>query len=150
MGAGFQYLDDSQNPYFTPSQRYARAGIASFGTGIFSTLGGLLGASLECGPYAWVSTPSGYGLRAERSRRLALLAMDDQPATKLTGFAPGEWNWANNDNQGGVTTIEVTEPGLHTLHLWQREDGLRVDRILLTTDAGYNPINHGPPESEIK
>ncbi len=67
----------------------------------------------------------------------------------LTGFAPRTWSWANSNPQDTLATIEVTEPGLHTLHLWQREDGLRLDRILLTTDNDYNPIGNGPVESEI-
>jgi hypothetical protein len=67
----------------------------------------------------------------------------------LTGFAPQTWSWANRNPQDTSVTIEVTEPGLHTLHLWQREDGLRLDRILLTTDSSYNPIGNGPPENEV-
>ncbi len=47
----------------------------------------------------------------------------------LTGFAPQTWSWANSNPQNTSVTIEATEPGLHTLHLWQREDGLRLDRI---------------------
>ena len=47
-------------------------------------------------------------------------------------------------------TTNVTEAGLHTLHIWQREDGLRLDRILLTTDDGYIPTGEGPPESEFE
>lgn len=38
------------------------------------------------------------------------------------------WQWANSDLQlpGNSVTINVTEAGLHTLHIWQREDGLRL------------------------
>jgi hypothetical protein len=78
------------------------------------------------------------------------VALDDQPVATLTGFTPGEWSWANSDTSGGVVTIEITEPGLHRLHLWQREDGLRLDRILLTINGNYNPTGNGPAESEIK
>jgi hypothetical protein len=74
------------------------------------------------------------------------LGLDDQPATTLTGFMPGVWSWAAKSDtlQEGQVTIEVTTPGVHILHLWQREDGLRLDRILLTTDSGYTPIGSGP------
>jgi hypothetical protein len=78
------------------------------------------------------------------------VALDDQSVATLTGFTPREWDWANSDANGGVVTIEVTEPGLHTFYLWQREDGLRLDRILLTMDGGYNPTDNGPTESEVK
>jgi hypothetical protein len=77
------------------------------------------------------------------------IALDEQTPMLLTGFAPQTWSWANRNPQDTSVTIEVTEPGLHTLHLWQREDGLRLDRILLTTDSSYNPIGNGPPENEV-
>jgi hypothetical protein len=76
--------------------------------------------------------------------------MDETLPITLTGFAPGEWSWANSDASGGVVTIEIAEPGLHTFYLWQREDGLRLDRILLTIDDGYIPTGAGPPESEFE
>ncbi len=70
----------------------------------------------------------------------------------LTGFVPQVWSWSakHGDTQEGLITIEVTQPGLHVLHVWQREDGLRLDKILLTTDSSYIPVGSGPPESEIK
>jgi hypothetical protein len=76
--------------------------------------------------------------------------MDETLPITLTGFAPGEWSWANSDASGGVVTIEIAEPGLHTFYLWQREDGLRLERILITTDSGYSPGENEPPESEIR
>jgi hypothetical protein len=77
------------------------------------------------------------------------VGLDEQAPDSLTGFAPRTWSWANNDGQNNPVTIEITEPGVHTLHLWMREDGLRLDRILLTIDSGYNPVGSGPPESDI-
>jgi hypothetical protein len=70
-------------------------------------------------------------------------------ATVLTGFAPRQWGWTNI-TQNGPATIEVTEPGLHTFYIWMREDGLRLDRILLTTDSSYNPTGIGPLENEFR
>lgn len=77
------------------------------------------------------------------------MALDDQPVQTLTGFTPRIWSWAGAqaDLSGGAVTISVTEPGIHILRLWQREDGLRLDRILLTTDGNYTPTGNGPPES---
>jgi hypothetical protein len=67
--------------------------------------------------------------------------------TILTGFVPREWIWANTTPYG-LAMIEIIKPGLHTLHLWQREDGLRIDRIVLTTDINYHPIGNGPSASQ--
>lgn len=41
--------------------------------------------------------------------------------------------------------IVITEPGLHRLQVWMREDGLRLDRILLSTDETIIPTGDGPP-----
>jgi hypothetical protein len=48
------------------------------------------------------------------------VSLDDQPVTTLTGFVPRQWDWAakRGEAQGGLVTIEVTQPGLHTFHLW--------------------------------
>jgi hypothetical protein len=78
------------------------------------------------------------------------IGIDETLPITLTGFVPGEWSWANSDTSGSVVTIEVTEPGLYTLYLWQREDGIRVDRIILTTDDEYTPSGNGSSESEIR
>jgi hypothetical protein len=78
------------------------------------------------------------------------MGLDNQPVAIVTQFAPRAWTWTRTNTQGNPVTIEITQPGLHTLHLWQREDGLRVDKILLTTDGEYNPSGNGPPESEIR
>jgi hypothetical protein len=78
------------------------------------------------------------------------ISLDDQPGTILTGFAPQAWSWASSDAQGNRATIQITQPGFYTLHIWQREDGLRLDRIVLTRDATFSPNGEGPPESELR
>ncbi len=72
----------------------------------------------------------------------------------VTGFAPGEWTWANlqidesaSPPDPPTATLVVDGPGLYTLSVWVREDGVRLDRILLTTDTTYIPSASGPPES---
>ncbi|MBN2292999.1 MAG: hypothetical protein JXM70_11275, partial [Pirellulales bacterium] len=54
---------------------------------------------------------------------------------------PGGWRWLGDYEQGSPVMIEITEPGDHTLHLWMREDGVAIDRILLTTDPDFVPRN---------
>jgi hypothetical protein len=78
------------------------------------------------------------------------IGLDDQPPALLTGFAHRRWTWANRNSQADPVVIEVMEPGLHMLHVWQREDGLRLDRILMSTESGYIPLGDGPPESEFR
>ncbi|MGB0371188.1 MAG: Ig-like domain-containing protein [Opitutales bacterium] len=44
-------------------------------------------------------------------------------------------------------TIEITETGIQTINLWMREDGIKIDQILLTTDSSYTPPAIGFLES---
>lgn len=67
------------------------------------------------------------------------VTLNNQPAKILTGFTPRQWVWANTDAQGQPLSFEVLTPGVYTLHLNQREDGLRIDQLLLTTDSSYEP-----------
>ena len=75
------------------------------------------------------------------------VTLDEQPGTALTGFAPRQWSWANRDLQNMPIRFTVSKIGLHTLRVWQREDGLRLDRLLLTTDNTFTPTGIGPVES---
>jgi RHS repeat-associated protein/uncharacterized repeat protein (TIGR01451 family) len=66
----------------------------------------------------------------------------------VSGFAPHQWTWANSRlTNGEAVTLTVAAPGLYTLHVWTREDGVRLDRLLLTTDGNYVPTDQGPAES---
>ena len=46
-----------------------------------------------------------------------------------------------------VATINVTTPGVHTINVWMREDGMIFDKLVLTTNSGYIPTGTGPVES---
>ena len=71
------------------------------------------------------------------------------PATtdKITGFTPA-WAWTRRTVDGPVATLEVPTTGLHTFTIWMREDGLVLDKIVLTPNPNYLPSNFGPPPSE--
>jgi hypothetical protein len=59
---------------------------------------------------------------------------------------PSGWTWVNTVGSRRVT-ITVTSPGLATINLWMREDGVLVDKVLLTTSSSFVPADAGPPES---
>ena len=65
----------------------------------------------------------------------------------LTGLAPRQWTWANRQPDGNRATFIVPSRGIYTLTLAMREDGLRFDRLLLTTDPTFTPSAAGPTES---
>ncbi len=58
-----------------------------------------------------------------------------------------DWIWHNRKNEGRRAQVNITETGEQLIELWMREDGLIVDRLLLTTDASYTPEGVGPDES---
>ena len=46
-----------------------------------------------------------------------------------------------------AATLSVEPSGLYTLTIAMYEDGLRLDRLLLTTDTTYLPTGSGPAET---
>ena len=54
-----------------------------------------------------------------------------------------QWSWAQLDMSGGDVPASLN--GLHDLDLHMREDGLRVDKVVLT--SGQAPTGTGPAES---
>ena len=78
------------------------------------------------------------------------IGLDNAPvatADKLSGFQPSEWDWSRLTMDNSDATVDLTTSGTYTLNLWMREDGLRVDRVLLVTDTAYIPVGEGPPAS---
>jgi RHS repeat-associated protein len=69
----------------------------------------------------------------------------DEQTVGVTGFAPGVWTWASESANGESANLVITATGVYTLNLWMREDGLQIDRLLLTTDTNYIPTGFGPP-----
>jgi len=64
-------------------------------------------------------------------------------ADKIDHF-PSGWNWSSSTRDKVRATIQVPSAGIHSVNLWMREDGLAVDKILLTTDPSYRPDGAGP------
>ena len=64
----------------------------------------------------------------------------------MTGFN-SNWSWSNSLMNNSRSVIDIPAPGIYTLNLWMREDGLIIDKIVITNDAGFTPDSFGPPES---
>jgi hypothetical protein len=94
--------------------------------------------------YLWLR---GAGADAEGDEvYLALVEQGLTPTTplSLSGLPPFRWGWSQVDLSGNPITVTVTTTGSHTLHLWPREDGVSVDRILLTDNPEFVPTGVGP------
>lgn len=62
--------------------------------------------------------------------------------TNIAGTVDGLYKWIS-----GTAQVNVTTTGIHTLNLYMREDGMIIDRVLLTTDTSYIPTDDGPASS---
>ena len=86
---------------------------------------------------------------SDDSAHVGLNGTGQASADRITRFARN-WNWTNDTMDNARATIEVTAPGEQMLNIWMREDGLVIDKIVLSTDAGLDPADFGalgPPES---
>ena len=65
---------------------------------------------------------------------------------RITGFG-NNWIWTDRTIDGPVARIFISSAGLHTVNVWMREDGVVLDKLVLTTDSTYVPTGTGPNES---
>jgi YD repeat-containing protein len=72
----------------------------------------------------------------------AYVGLDGQ-VVAISGFAPRQWSWASKNTAGGQATLTVEEAGVYTLRLSMREDGLLLDRLLLTAATTLAPVYDG-------
>ncbi len=84
-------------------------------------------------------------------------ADDDSAHAGLNGAGPASADrissfntsltWSKSTMDGPVATIVVSSPGVHTFNIWMREDGFKLDKIILTTNANATYSGAGPAES---
>jgi hypothetical protein len=68
-------------------------------------------------------------------------------SNRMTGWSDS-YSWHNNRYEfPEPSQFDVRTTGLHTLNIWMREDGLIIDKIVLTTNPNYVPTGDGPPLS---
>ncbi len=60
-------------------------------------------------------------------------------ASPIAWNAYNAWIWTNRTQAGGSATINVGGAGVHTLNLWMREDGARIDRVAVSSDTNFQP-----------
>jgi hypothetical protein len=70
----------------------------------------------------------------------------DRRAAGEFGNHAGPLKW---ERLGGAEPkpVTVSKSGQHTFHIWMREDGSTVDKVVLTRDADWTPEGAGPQES---
>ena len=63
---------------------------------------------------------------------------------QLGDFPTAAWHWSRGMRSGAVAALEVPSAGVHALNVWMREDGLAVDKIVVTSDPAFVPEGTGP------
>jgi hypothetical protein len=70
---------------------------------------------------------------------------------RISGFTSGAgyvWTSSRVDATVDIGPARFDVPaGEHVINVWMREDGLIVDKILITTNPNYTPTGLGPAES---
>ena len=99
--------------------------------------------------YVWVRgfSPNGGG----DSVHVGLDGVDLLTTRRFDQFVLRSFDWSGDIRAavGGFqrATIEIPAAGDYQLNIWMREDGFIVDKLLVTTDAGFVPAGAGPDES---
>lgn len=92
--------------------------------------------------YVWLRA---YALSdADDSCHVGLDGAAAPSAERITGFAYGawdHWDWSNYSSSAGQATVEIAYTGEHTINVYMREDGLIVDKIVLTNDDQFVPAD---------
>lgn len=83
---------------------------------------------------------------ASDSLHVGLNGQPDPNADKLSDFR-FDYGWSRQTMDGAEAFVTVDYAGVHTLNLWMREDGMIVDKIIVTNDRYYIPSGDGPSES---
>ncbi|MBT3296065.1 MAG: hypothetical protein HN919_14535 [Verrucomicrobia bacterium] len=86
---------------------------------------------------SWGANPNGDSI---------FLGMDLKGSDKsLFHIGNGKLQWQKHHHDHA---FDVTEPGMHTIHVWMREDGSAFDKLVITLDRGMiTPEGNGPAES---
>ncbi|MHC4738480.1 MAG: hypothetical protein ACYS9Y_06215 [Planctomycetota bacterium] len=95
--------------------------------------------------YVWIR---GYGASgSDDSCHGGLEGQEISTCDRISTFSTS-YTWSKATMDGVDATFDVPSTGVHTVNIWMREDGFRIDKIVLTTNSGYTPTGEGPAESQ--
>jgi len=95
--------------------------------------------------YVWVrgEGPS----NRDDSVHVGLNGVETATSDRIGNF-PSSLGWVNGTlGSSPDATVNIPSAGIHTINVWMREDGLRVDKLLLTSSSSFTPTGDGPTES---
>lgn len=105
--------------YFSPELRYTNVYVAQ--TGRY---------------YLWVCGRG--GSYDDDSLHMGLHDYAPASSQAMSGWHPNQWIWRSIRMNGTRPYLDL-DAGQRTINVWMREDGMRIDRILMTRDVNYDP-----------
>lgn len=97
--------------------------------------------------YLWVKGMAEYSSSDSIHYGLDGVSISSESANAARLVQSGVFTWLSETKAGPRPTVTVPSAGTHTLDIWMREDGAKIDRLLLTTDMNYDPGTSEPEES---
>ena len=64
-------------------------------------------------------------------------------ASRIDQF-PAEWTWSRHTPSDPVASLNVVNAGVNMINFWMREDGLAIDKFVITSDPSFVPEGYGP------
>ena len=65
----------------------------------------------------------------------------------ITTNTLNQWVWTRTRSSSSTNALVMEGSGNHTLNVYAGEDGVAIDRIILTTSSSFTPTGTGPAES---
>ncbi len=90
------------------------------------------------------TNPNGEG--KSDSLHIGLNGKISNTADKIDNF-PADWAWSNHTRDSAAAVLDIPTAGLHMVNIFMREDGLKVDKIILAPVIGNAPVGIGPAET---
>jgi len=94
--------------------------------------------------YVWLRGQAKEG--QDDSCHLGINGKTNSNCKHVSGFN-SQLGWTRVTHDKRTPYFDVKSPGWHTLNLWMREDGLIVDKIVITNDSKFTAKGDGPAES---
>jgi len=57
---------------------------------------------------------------------------------------PAEWSWSRHTPDNPVASLNIVDAGVNMINFWMREDGLAIDKFIITSDPDFVPAGVGP------
>lgn len=83
------------------------------------------------------------GLGTSDSLHVGMNGAVSSSAYRVDQF-PTEWTWSRRTPSDPVATLNIVDAGVNIINFWMREDGLSIDKFIITSDPDFVPSGHGP------